>query len=154
MSSSEQLSTCLARGVVAGLAGTAVMTAFQYLVEMPITRREESFAPADLAAKLLPLHPADEAARRRVNLIAHFALGTGWGVARGVAGHAGLREQAAVAAVFAGMYPGDVMLATALGVYSPGEWSALDIAIDVVDKLVQAEATGVAYDMLERRQAA
>lgn len=34
----------MARGVAAGVAGTVVMTAIQLLVEMPITRRAESYA--------------------------------------------------------------------------------------------------------------
>jgi hypothetical protein len=34
----------IGRGVVSGVAGTAVMTAFQKLIEMPLTQREESFA--------------------------------------------------------------------------------------------------------------
>jgi hypothetical protein len=38
----------LGRGVVAGVAGTVVMTAFQKFVEMPITGREDSYAPAEL----------------------------------------------------------------------------------------------------------
>ena len=36
----------LGRGVLAGLAGTVVMTVFQRLVEMPLTSREDSYAPA------------------------------------------------------------------------------------------------------------
>jgi hypothetical protein len=36
----------LGRGIVSGVAGTVVMTAFQKLVEMPLTQRGESFAPA------------------------------------------------------------------------------------------------------------
>jgi hypothetical protein len=35
----------LGRGVLAGLAGTVVMTAFQRLVEMPLSGREDSYAP-------------------------------------------------------------------------------------------------------------
>lgn len=150
MSSHDSLSAHLRRGVVAGLAGTAAMTAFQHLVEMPLTRREESFAPADLAMRLLPLQPKDAAARRRLNYAAHFALGLGWGAARGVAGHAGLRGRPAIFAVLAGMYPADVVTATLLGVYRPREWSALDVAVDVADKLVQAVGTGAAYDLMER----
>ncbi len=42
----------IGRGVFAGVAGTAVMTAFQKFVEMPITGREESFAPANFAARV------------------------------------------------------------------------------------------------------
>jgi len=35
----------IGRGVVAGLAGTGVMTAFQKFVEMPVTGRGDSYAP-------------------------------------------------------------------------------------------------------------
>lgn len=33
-----------------------------------------------------------------------------------------------------------------LGLYKPRQWSAQDTAIDVIDKLLQAEATSVIYD--------
>ncbi len=35
----------IARGIAAGIAGNAVMTAFQKLVEMPLTGRGDSYAP-------------------------------------------------------------------------------------------------------------
>ena len=35
------MSAALGRGVVAGLAGTAAMTAFQKAIEMPLTGRSE-----------------------------------------------------------------------------------------------------------------
>ena len=149
MSNSETKSISLGRGVAAGLVGTGVMTAFQRFVEMPLTGREESYAPAELAEKLLPLKPKDEASRRRVNYVAHFVLGVGWGVARGAVGRTGLRGPRATLAVFGAMYSADAVTATVLGVYHPTEWSALDVAIDVVDKLVLAVATGVAYEVLE-----
>jgi hypothetical protein len=41
-----------------------------------------------------------------------------------------------------------VLLNTALGLYQPSTWSKKDWAIDVVDKLVQAAATGVVLDRL------
>lgn len=44
-------------GVLAGLAGTAVMTAFQKLVEMPLTGRDDSYAPADFVERVLPFTP-------------------------------------------------------------------------------------------------
>lgn len=44
------------------------------------------------------------------------------------------------------MYGGDVALNTALGLYQPSKWTARDIAVDVLDKLVQAGATGVVFD--------
>jgi hypothetical protein len=137
------------RGAVAGLLGGVVMTAFQRLVEMPLTGREESYAPAVLVEKLLPIQP-EGAKRRRINHVAHFAVGVTWGV-----GHAlmvrrtGLRGQLAVGTVFAAVWGGDVVANTALGLTKPWEWSAQDLAIDVVDKLVLAEATGLLYDRLD-----
>ncbi len=141
------LPAALARGAVAGLAGTGAMTAFQRLVEMPLTGRADSFAPADLVTRLLPVRPTGRT-RRRVNSAAHVAVGAAWGAAHGVAGHAGLRGQHAVATVFGVLYVGDVVANTALGLYEPHRWSARDWAIDVVDKLVLAEATGLVHDRL------
>ncbi len=134
------------RGVVAGLAGTVVMTAFQKLIEMPITGRDESDAPASFAEKVLPVRPESPRRRRQLNYGTHFALGILWGTAYGVAARAGLRGQRGVAATFAVVYSGDVLLNTALGLYKPLKWSIRDLAIDVVDKLVQAESTGAVFD--------
>lgn len=134
------------RGVLAGLAGTVVMTAFQKVIEMPLTGRKDSYAPASFAEKVLPVHVGSAQARKRLNDVTHVALGTLWGAAYGVAAAAGLRGQRAVAAVFAVVYTGDVLLNTALGLYQPSTWSARDWAVDVVDKLVQAEATGLIFD--------
>ena len=136
------------RGVVAGLAGTVVMTAFQKLVEMPLTGRDDSYAPAEFAEKALSLHPRGARSRKRLNYATHLALGTLWGAAYGVAAHNGLRGQRGVAAVFATVYTGDVGLNTALGLYEPSSWSGRDWAIDIVDKLVQAQATAVIFDQL------
>ena len=136
----------LARGVLAGFAGTAVMTAFQKLVEMPLTGREDSYAPADFAQKVLPVQPSSAAGRKRLNYVTHFALGAMWGSAYGVAAHAGLRGPKAIAAVFGTVYSADVLLNTALGLYEPASWTKQDIAIDVGEKLIQAAATGAVFD--------
>lgn len=138
----------LARGILAGIAGTVVMTAFQELVEMPLTGRGNSYAPAHFAEKVLPVQPTSITGKKRLNWSTHFALGGMWGSAYGVAAHAGLRGQRAVAAVFATVYTGDLLLNTALGLYEPSSWSRRDWAIDIVDKFVQAEATGAVFDHL------
>ena len=128
------------------------MTAFQKLVEMPLTGRKDSFAPAKMAAKLLPLG-AQRRGDPRVNYATHFALGIGWGAARGIAARTGLTGQPAVAAVFATLWTGDVMAMTALGLDEPpSRWSSRDLAIDVIDKLVLAEATGVVFEQLDRQR--
>ncbi len=136
--------------MLAGVAGTGVMTAFQKFIEMPITGRGDSFAPASFAEKILPLTTKNEKGRQRLNWVTHFGLGAMWGTAFGIAGRAGLRGQKAVAAVFATVYTGDVLLNTALGLYEPSSWSKREIAIDVIDKLVQAEATGAIFDRIRK----
>jgi hypothetical protein len=82
----------------------------------------------------------------RLNYVTHYALGTMWGSAYGLAARGGLRGGKTVAAVFGVVYTGDVLLNTALGLYQPWTWSAQDITVDVVDKCVQAAATGVLFD--------
>ena len=136
----------LARGAVAGVAATGVMTAFQKFVEMPLTGRETSFAPADLAQKVLRVHPTSEQGRRQLNWATHFALGTMWGTAYAATSRRGLRGPKAVIVVFTTVYTGDVLLNTALGLYKPSTWTRQDWAVDVIDKFVQAAATGVLYD--------
>ncbi len=45
--------------------------------------------------------------------------------------------------MFTVVYTGDVLLNTALGLYEPSSWSMDELAVDVIDKLVQAEATAL-----------
>ena len=134
------------RGMLASVAGTAVMTAFQKLVEMPLTGRGDSYAPADFAEAVLPVRVTSPRARKRLNNVTHFALGGMTGAAYGIAASAGLRGQKAVNAVFVTVFTSDVLLNTALGLYRPLQWSAKDWAVDVVDKYVQAQATGLVFD--------
>jgi len=142
------LAATVGRGVAAGLAGTAVMTGFQKLVEMPLTGRKDSYAPAMFAERVFPIGRKRGKARKRLNYAVHFGLGAGWGAAFAAASRAGLRGQRAVAAVFAVFYATDVALNTALGLYEPQKWSGRDWAIDVGDKLVQAQASGLVFDRL------
>ncbi len=145
------ITATVGRGVVAGLAGTVAMTAFQKLVEMPVTGRQESYAPANFAEKLLPIAPTRGGARRGLNYVAHFGIGTAWGVTHALTERAGLRGQRAVATVFGAIYVGDAILNTALGLYRPWRWSAQDWAIDVGEKLLLAEAVGLVYRRLDAR---
>jgi hypothetical protein len=141
-----RLAATVGRGVLAGLAGTLVMTAFQELVEMPLTGRGDSYAPANTAEKTFGVHPETQQGRKRLNWVTHFALGTVWGAAYGVAAHAGLRGPQAIATTFATVYTGDFVSNTARGLYEPSTWSTQDWAIDLTDKFVQAAATGVIFD--------
>ena len=133
-------------GILSGVAGTVAMTAFQKLIEMPITGRGDSYAPADFAERVLPVHPTSAEGRKRLNYVTHLGLGGMWGTAYGIAATAGLRGQKAVNTVFATVYTGDVILNTALGLYQPTRWSRQDWIVDIVDKYVQAQATGAIFD--------
>lgn len=139
------------RGVIAGLAGTVVMTAFQRFVEMPHSGRDESYQPAELVEKLIG-KKVKEPNRRRLNYAAHFGIGVAWGAAHGAAAHAGVRGPRSVAAVFGVLWPADVTSMVVLGLGDPPwRWSSQDLAIDVTDKLVLAVATGAAFEALSRR---
>ncbi len=149
MGESQGVAAAAGRGAAAGLLATVVMTAFQRFVEMPLTGRHESDAPISLVEKLTGVQP--KGSRRRVlNYVAHFGVGVTWGT-----GHAllvrqtGLRGQRAVGRAFVTFWVGDVVANTALGLTRPWDWSAQDLVVDVVDKLVLAVATGVAYEVLE-----
>jgi len=147
-SPSTSSAATLLSAVAAGLAGTAAMTVFQRAVEMPLTGRGESFAPANLATKLLPIKPRRRD-RRRLNSVVHVGVGAMWGVGHAtLAARTGLRGQAAVGAAFAALYCGDLLANVALGLYEPARWSARDWAIDVTNKLVLAETVGAVYDGL------
>ncbi|HEV2772943.1 MAG TPA: hypothetical protein VGV57_08995 [Thermoleophilaceae bacterium] len=149
-SNSQGLPATMGRGAVAGFLGAVAMTAFQRFVEMPLTGRKESYAPASLVTTLLPIAPKGKGSRRRLNYVAHFGIGVTWGVGHGlIASRAGLRGQRAVGPVFAALYASDVLSATALGLYKPWRWTFEDVAVDIVDKLVLAEATAFAFEQLD-----
>ena len=122
------------------------MTAFQRLVEMPLTGRGDSYAPAAFAKRLLPVEV--DAGSDRVNGVAHFALGAMMGAVHGLVFRTGLRGHKAVAVTFTAVYTGDLLLNTKLGLYEPGSWSNKDWAVDLVDKYVQAAATAAVYERL------
>ncbi|MEH0934492.1 hypothetical protein [Micromonospora psammae] len=66
------VATTTGRGLLAGVAGTVVMTAFQKLIDMPLTEREDSYAPADFAERVLPIHPRTTRGRTGLNYATHF----------------------------------------------------------------------------------
>lgn len=140
------LAVNVGRGALAGMAGSVVMTAFQKLVEMPISEREDSYAPGELAEKLLPIHPQSAGGRWTLNYAAHTALGAMWGAAYGVAAHKGLRGAQGAAATFAAIYSQDLVMNSALRLGKPWEWSRKDWTIDALDKVVVIASTGAIFD--------
>ncbi len=146
--SSGAMVPAIATGALAGVAGTVVMTAFQRLIEMPLTGRSESYEPANLVQKVFGVRPRAKENRRRLNYATHFAIGAGWGAAHAaIATKTGRRGHKAVATVFGVLWPADVLGVAALGVHEPPwRWSPTEAAVDFVDKLVLAQATGMIFD--------
>lgn len=138
------------KGLFAGLAGTAAMT-ISSTIEMKLRGREASDAPSKAAGKVLGIQPRNPEGRQRFSQVVHWSYGTGWGIARGLLGTAGLNGPVASTAHFTAVYAAEQTMLPALGVSPPAtEWPLQEIAIDAFHHAVYAAATGWAYDRLER----
>ncbi len=143
------MAAAVGKGLLAGAAGTAAMTASS-MIEMKIQDRAGSSVPADAAAKVLGVRPVDEDAEARFANIVHWGYGVGWGSVRGILGAAGLSGPAATAAHFATVWGSEQVMLPALGVAPPiTEWGAKEIAVDTLHHAVYAIATGIAYSALD-----
>lgn len=138
------------KGVVAGLAGTAAITA-SMLLESRLRHRDPSTAPAQAAEKVLSVEPADEAAEARLANVVHWSYGTLWGVPRGLLAVAGLGGPAAAAAHFAAVWGAALGTLPALRI-APPPWKRGpgELAIDALHHAVYAAAAGMAYEALSR----
>ena len=142
----------IGRGLVAGLAGTAAMTLSSSL-EARLRHRAASSAPARATAKVLGIKQfEDDRAQARFNDLAHWGYGTGWGVARGLLAAAGLTPRTATAAHGAAIYGAAQVTLPALDIAPPAIfWPKREVAIDAFHHAVYATATGLAYQLIERR---
>ena len=137
------------KGLAAGLVGTAVMTAVQ-AVEMKITGREASAAPARAVEKIFGIEPRDERAERRLAQLVHFAYGTAWGGVRGVIDRAGLGPVAGPLAHFAAVWGAAAAMLPALDLAPPpSEWSKGEVATDALHHAVYAAATSATWAWLD-----
>jgi hypothetical protein len=142
----------IGRGLVAGLAGTAAMTISSTL-EARLRGRVPSTAPARATAKVLGIKEFDsDLASARFNDLSHWGYGTGWGIVRGLLAAAGLSPRAATLAHGAAVYGAEQVTLPALDIAPPAIfWSKQEIAIDAFHHAVYAAATGLAYQLIERR---
>jgi hypothetical protein len=138
------------KGLFAGMAGTAAMTASSSL-EAKLRGRPASTTPAQAAEKVLGVRPIDEGSEARFSNMVHWGYGTGGGGARGLLAAAGLSGPAAIAAHFGALWGSEQVMLPALGVTPPfWEWGKEDVAIDTFHHLVYVTATGIAYSLLNR----
>ncbi|MCD2186910.1 hypothetical protein [Actinomycetospora soli] len=138
----------LARGVVAGAVGTAAMTLSQ-AIEQRASGRPGSTTPVDGVATVTGITPADQAAQNRLNVAAHWAYGTAWGLARSALDLAGARGPAATALHLLGVVGTEQALTPALGLGRPTPaYGATATLTDLGHHVVYAAAAGTAYDAL------
>jgi hypothetical protein len=139
----------LGRGLVAGAAGTAAMTASS-TAEMRIRRRAPSAVPAQAAGKALRVQPLDDPATGRLATAAHVSTGVLLGVPRAVIGAAGLRGLRALAAYLPIAAAPDfaVVPAMGVGVPPPWRWGAREVAISALHHAAYAAAASATYDAL------
>jgi len=138
----------VARGLLAGVIGTAAMTVSS-TVEQRLRGREASTAPADAAMKVLGIEGfCDDGAKSRFSNAVHGTYGTAWGVPRALLDAAGADGAAATAAHGAALWGFEQVTLPALGVAPPlWEWGAVEVAIDALHHVVYAVTTSVAYTM-------
>src|SRR5271165_4892180 len=144
------LASSIGKGLVAGFAGTAVMTVSSTL-EAKLRGRKPSSAPARATAKALGIASfEDDVAAARFNDLSHWGYGTSWGVVRGLLGATGMPARAATAAHGAAIWSSAQVTLPALDVAPPVVfWPPEEIAIDIFHHTVYAIATGVAYELLD-----
>lgn len=141
----------LGRGIVAGAAGTAAMTASSTL-EMKIRGRKPSTVPADAAAKVTGVEPDSEEGKQKLSNAVHWAYGTAWGAPRGLLPLAGLGAPAATAAHLGAVWGAGLVMQPALGAAPPpNRWGAKSVAIDAMHHLVYALGTTGAFLLLDRK---
>lgn len=140
------------KGLFAGLAGTAAMTASSTL-EMKLSGRGESTTPAEAAEEVLDVEPPDEEAKSQFSNLIHWGYGTGWGGVHGLLASAGLSGSKAAVAHLALVWGSEQIVLPKLGVSAPVfKYGSKATATDLLHHVVYATATGLAYSYLDRSQ--
>jgi hypothetical protein len=145
------ISTAIGKGLLAGLAGTVMMTVSSTL-EMKLRHRKASSAPAAAAGKVLGVAPRNPRGRQRFSTVVHFGYGTAWGFARAALGLAGVRGRASAPLSHFGLvWLAELVMLPSLGVAPPvWKWGVKEVAIDAFHHGIYAAATDAAYRVLDR----
>lgn len=140
----------LARGLIAGAAGTIVMTAVQ-MIEMKATGIGPSIAPADAVEKITPVEFKDENQKQKAVNPIHFAYGTGWGVVYAGLRSTGLPPVVAGTGLLSAVWGNALWMLPAMQIAPhPKEWGAEELVKDAGRHAVYAAATSATYELLDR----
>src|SRR3954447_3722521 len=136
------------RGVLAGLAGVAVMTAVEKL-EQAVTARPDSNVPGRTLLALLGRSPGDDEQPVLWNHAMHWGTGAALGALRGVWAVIGLRGPQAHLAHTVVRLATDQTLENATGMGAPpSTWPRDERLVDVAHKAVYSVTTGLIAEAL------
>lgn len=136
------------RGMVAGLAGVAMMTAAEK-VEQLVTQRPNSYVPAKTLARLLGRDPQRYDHDQAMNWAMHWGQGIVLGAVRGLMAERGVRGPVGSLMFTNLRLLNDQTLENATGVGSlPWTWPVDEQVIDLTHKAIYGFTTGVVADRL------
>ena len=136
------------RGLAAGLAGVAAMTAAEKL-EQAFTHRPNSFVPAHTLERVLGLPTKPDEERLWLNWTMHWGQGVLLGAVRGLMAEKGFRGPVGSFLFMNLRLLNDQTLENATGVGAPPwTWPTDEQAIDLLHKAIYAFVTGASADML------
>jgi hypothetical protein len=143
------LGSAIGKGLLAGIAATAVMTLSQ-MIEMKITKREPSDATIKVAEGTAGVKPATEDDKQKLSQELHWSYGTAWGVARGLIGLTGLKGLPATLVHFGAVWGTALIMLPKHNAAKPiNEQEPKEIAIDVLHHSIYAITAGLVYDALD-----
>ena len=145
-----KLGSCIGKGILAGLAGTAAITISQ-MIEMKIRDREPSDSPSKVAGKVMGVQPRNQEGKKRFTQMMHWAYGTSWGVMRGLTCFAGLKGVPATLLHFAAIWGTELVMIPNMTESPPAtEWGGKELGIDASHHAVYAAAAGAVYDFMDK----
>jgi len=143
------LGAAIGKGLIAGLAGTAAITISQ-MIEMKITKRKSSNAPAKAVKETLHIEAASPEDNEEFSNEVHWTYGTCWGVMRGLLSIAGIKGFTATTLHLASIWGTAVTIQPKLDIAPPlSEWEPKDIAIDILHHTVYAVVAGLVFDAID-----
>ncbi len=135
-------------GLIAGLAGTIVMTICQR-IDMKITGRKGSKTPAKAVREAFDIKPVSQSESKELSTRVHWVYGTSWGAIRGLIHLFGLKGVAATSAHFSAVWATELLMLPSLRVAPPvTKESPKTITKDAFYHGVYAFSTGLVFDAI------
>jgi hypothetical protein len=143
-----QVGTAIGVGLMAGLAGTIVMTICQR-IDMKITGRKGSTTPAKAVREALDIKPVSESESKQLSTQVHWVYGTSLGLVRSLVHLFGVKAWTATSVHFAAVWATELIMLPALRVAPPvTKESPQTIAKDAFYHGIYALGTGLVFDAI------